>query len=371
MITLALKKILRNKLISFVTLGAISLSTLLFLLLNNSLKDYSDRVTARAKEDILVAGPKFSGIDLVLKALYFRHIDTPNFQYRFIEHYRELATAVPLFYQYNAKGFPICGTSLDYFKVRILECKKGRLFTNLGECVIGSDLAEKHNLNVDDFLISDPDNFLNPAGNLPLKMKICGILEKSNPQDDNAIFCNLKTAWTIHGLGHTHEGSLPGPDYSINFVEITPESLKNFHFHGNQSEYPLTAILLKPNSPKEQALMLAQSAVSNEVAVLKPQQGLTGFINMLFHLDSLFAFVLCLTMIVILTLFSLTFYLSLKLRLNEKELLDSLGAQKGFFARQVTLEWAIKLTIGILLGVIIFFALTPIINELLNSLIRN
>ena len=57
--------------------------------------------------------------------------------------------------------------------------------------------------------------------------------------------------------------------------------------------------------------------------------------------------------------------------MNEKELLDSLGAQKGFFARQVMLEWIIKLTIGISLGVIIFFALTPLINELLNKLIRN
>lgn len=371
MITLALKKIIRNKLISLVTLAAIILSTLLFLLLNNSLKDYSNRVTARAKGDILVAGPKFSGIDLVLKALYFRQIDTPDFKYRYVEHYRELATAVPVYYQYNAKGFPVCGTTLDYFKIRELTCKKGRFFTNLGECIIGFELAEKLNLKVDDFLITDPNNFLNPAGNLPLKMKICGILEKNNPQDDNAVFCNLKTAWTIHGLGHTHAESLPGPDYSSNFVEITPESLKDFHFHGNQSDYPLTALLLKPGSPKEQALMLAQSAVSNEVAVLKPQQGLTGFINMLFHLDTLFAFALCLTLIVIFTLFLLTFYLSLKLRMNEKELLDSLGAQKGFFARQVMLEWIIKLTIGISLGVIIFFALTPLINELLNKLIRN
>lgn len=371
MFKLALKRLIHHKLTTAITFFTVLLSTFIFLLLNNSLKNYSERLTERAQGPILVAGPKYSGIDLVLKSLYFRSTETPNIQYKFTDIFSDSANVVPMFINYRAQGFSICGTSPEYFKVRSLEASQGLFFSKLGQCTIGSNVASALSLKVGDSLVSDPENILNPAGSMPLKMTITGILQASGSPDDNAVFCSLKTAWTIHGLGHAHPESTEKPDYGAPFLEITAESLKTFHFHGTQSEFPLTALLLIPESDKNRAMLLAQAATSKEIAIIKPKEGLTGLINMIFHLDSLFFFALCLTIFVIATLFTFTLYLSIKLRINEKLMFDRLGVESQYFARLVSLEWSIVFTLGISSGVSIFVILTPFINNLLDFVIRN
>lgn len=371
MLKLAFKRLFHHKISTFITLFTVILSTFIFLLLSSSLKNYSASLTQRAEGEILVAGPKFSGIDLILKSLYFRTTETPYIEYSFYDTFTESATTVPLFIKYQAQGFPICGTTPQYFKMRNNAISEGQFFTKLGQCTVGSNVASELGLKVGDSLISDPENILNPAGSLPLKMTVCGILKQTESPDDNAVFCSLKTAWTIHGLGHAHPESTEKPDYGTEYIEINDETMKTFHFHGVEDEYPLSALLLIPNSEKSRAMLLAQAAISKEVTILKPKEGLSGFINMLFHLDSLFFFALCLTILVISSLFIFTIYLSIKLRKSERTLFDKLGLEKQFFARLVSLEWTLIFVLGISSGMIIFVILTPFINNLLDFVIRN
>jgi putative ABC transport system permease protein len=59
--------------------------------------------------------------------------------------------AIPLFLRYNASGYRIVGTTLEYLEYRNLLIADGRLFSMLGEGVLGA-----RNINVDDFVLSSP-----------------------------------------------------------------------------------------------------------------------------------------------------------------------------------------------------------------------
>ena len=370
MIKLAFKRLLFSRVSSLVTLITLMVTVVVFLLLNSSLKDYGDRLTVRTDNDLLIAGSRGSGVDLIMKSLYFRDSEQSTVKNIYLEAVREHADAAPLFIQYRAKGFPVCSTSTEYFKLRELEVEHGSMFTKLGDCLLGADVAQELKLKVGDSLISDPDNVFNPAGSIPVKLIIKGVLRKTSTPDDKAVFTSLKTGWTIHGLGHAHPEEQEGPDLKASFLEITDETMKTFHFHGNIDEYPLTAILLRPKSDKDRAFLFGKSSISPDLAVLNPKEGLKGFLDMLFHLDKLFLIILILVVLVISLLILLVLFFNLRLRQKEKKLFDDLGFEKAFFSRLVAAEWIILLFIGIGGGVLLNTLLNPFFKQIFDSILR-
>jgi putative ABC transport system permease protein len=370
MFKLALKRIFHSKVSSLVTMITVALTVIVFLLLNSSLKSYGDRLTERTDNPLLIAGSRGSGVDLIMKSLYFRKSEQPFIKNVYIDAVREHAEAAPLFIEYTAENYPVCSTTPEYFDLRGLTVSNGTMLTKLGDCILGAKVAAKLKLKPGEFLISDPDNVFNPAGSIPLKMRITGILEETGSPDDSVIFTSLKTGWTMHGLGHAHPPELEGPDLKQSYIEINEETLKTFHFHGEEDEYPLTAILLKPKSPKDEAFLLGKSAVSPELSVAHPGQGLKSFLKMLFHLDKLFLIILVLVLTVIVMLLLLIFFLNLRLRRKEKSLFDRLGFEQVFFARLAAAEWIILLSGGILCGWAGSLIFNPLLKQLFDTILR-
>ena len=370
MLKLAVKRIFHARISSLVTVIAVALTVIIFLMLNSSLKSYGERLTERTDNPLLIAGSRGSGVDLTMKSLYFRLSEQPFIKNIYIQAVREHAQAAPLFIEYTAENYPVCSTSTEYFDMRDLEIADGKMFTKLGHCILGAKTAAELNLKPGDFIISDPDNVFNPAGSIPVKMLITGVLKETGTPDDSAVFTDLKTGWTIHGLGHAHNPDVEGPDLKQSFVEINEETLKTFHFHGNEEEYPLTAILLEPKSPKDKAFLLGKSAVSPDLAVTDPGIGLKSFLKMLFHLDKLFLIILVMIVSVIAILLLLIFFLNLRLRKKEKSLLDRLGFEADYFARLAAAEWIILLFCGILCGWAGSVILNPVLQRLFDTILR-
>ena len=370
MLKLAVRRIFHSRLSSLVTIFTVALTVIIFLMLNSSLKSYGARLTERTDNPLLIAGSRGSGVDLIMKSLYFRKSEQPFINNIYIEAVKEHAEAAPLFIEYTAKNYPVCSTSTEYFDLRELKIDQGSMFTKLGDCILGAKTAAELKLKPGEFLISDPKNVFNPAGSIPLKMRISGILKATGSPDDSVIFTGLKTGWTMHGLGHAHPPEQKGPDLKQSYIEINEETLKTFHFHGDEDEYPLTSILLKPKSAKDEAFLLGKSAVSPDLAVTHPGQGLKGFLKMLFHLDKLFLIVLVLVLSVIILLLLLIFFLNLRLRRKEKSLFDRLGFEKVFFARLAAAEWIILLACGILFGWAGSVIFNPLLKQLFDSILR-
>ena len=147
----------------------------------------------RAEATPLIIGAKGSSTDLVINTLYFQQENTASIT---MEALAKLNTtgfgyAIPVLSMFSARNFPIVGTDLDYFNFRKLELLSGRWMSFVGECVIGSLVAEKLDIGVGDSLVSSPENFFDLAGVYPLKMNVVGVLEPAYSPDDQAVFVDI------------------------------------------------------------------------------------------------------------------------------------------------------------------------------------
>ena len=173
---------------------------------------------ARAESTPLLLGKKGSSLDLVIEALYFQPKGIEPLSEADVTELdaTDLARGIPLRTGLMAHGFPLVGTSLDYFPFRRLALAEGRDLTMMGECVVGADVAASLGLGSGDALLTSPSTLFDLAGVYPLKLHVVGTLQPTYGPDDRAVFVDVRTAWIAEGLGHGHQDlSQAGPDVGL------------------------------------------------------------------------------------------------------------------------------------------------------------
>jgi len=266
-----------------------------------------------------------------------------------------LAIAIPVHSLYQAKQFPIVGTTGDYFRFRNLKIAQGEPLAILGECLIGADCARELGLTPGDQLLSDRPNLLDLAGDYPLKMTVAGVFEKSGSPDDKAVFVDLKTAWIIQGLGHGHQ-DLDSPEQDENVVreggqikalpskvvpytEISESNIDSFHFHGDTGTFPVSAIIGVPKDIKSETLLEARYQNNKRgVQFVRPVDSIKEMMSVLLRVRQFFMVNTILIAISTLLLTMLVLLLSLKLRQAERDTMFKLGCRGGTIMALQTLE---------------------------------
>lgn len=349
----------------------LSISLILFipLALNILTSKGSERMKARAGETPLLIGSKGSATDLTLSALYLRNYKVPQIPYREFSNLESMTDAlcIPLHLEYHVKQQPLIGTTAPYFNFRKLNLQQGRYMAVIGECVLGAEAARKLNAKVGDAVISSPTNTFDIAGSFPLEMKVTGILAPSNSPDDEAVFCDIKTAWIISGKAHGHEdvrnlasdslkvtmqdGEAVASKAVLSYTRITPENIGSFHFHGEVGDYPLTAVIAVPPD-KKSGLMLRDK--------LENSDGVTQIVVPSAIMDELLGTVMSVKDILTLAAISigaatllisiLVFLLSIQLRKREIRTMHHLGASPASIKSILSLEivlvlaWSVFMT---------------------------
>ena len=342
-------------------------------------------LTLRAESTPLIIGAKGSPLELVLNSLYFES-DTPP-QITFAESQRvtdsKLATAIPLYTRFSAHKFPIIGTTLDYFDFRELTVAEGRWMAVLGECALGSEVAASLDLGVGDSIVSSPESVFDLAGVYPLKMKIVGVLAPNDSADDRGIFVDLKTTWIIQGLAHGHQdlatpeaasgvlkrdGNVVTANASVmQFTEITADNMDSFHFHGDPSGFPITAVIAAPHSDKAATLLRGQYLGDDELEqIVRPATVMRDLLATILTVQNyVIAGAMAIGLSALMTA-SLVFMLSLRLRKREIETMHRIGSAKVRVTVLLSLEIIIVLVTGILLAAL----LTLLASQFGEGLIR-
>ena len=382
---IAWRYIAYNKAKTATLVACITLISFLPVALELLLNESERQLMSRAVSTPLVLGAKGSALDLVMNTLYFDdevpEIITVEASNRVMD--SDLALPIPLYVRFYARGNPIVGTTLDYFEFRGLGIAQGRQLAVLGECVLGAKVAESLGLKPGDSLVSSPETLFDLAGVYPLKMKVVGILKKSHTSDDLAVFVDLKTAWVIQGLGHGHEDVTKLQDPTLvlkrtdknvaataklyQYTEIRDENIDSFHFHGDISKYPITAVIAVPHDDKSGTILRGRYLTLEETRqIVDPEDVIDGLLQNIFRIKNVLDAVISVVALATILAIILVFTLSLRLRQREIQTIFKLGCRRATIARLMTAEiFIIVIMSGVFCGAMIF-----LVNQFSNDLVR-
>ncbi|MDC7231978.1 MAG: ABC transporter permease [Spirochaetales bacterium] len=326
-------------------------------------------LTLRAESTPVIIGSRGSDLDLVMNALYFQPSQLRTVPYSLLDelNHEERGRPVPFFLGDTARGYPVAGTSPAYFSERNLRVAEGYMITGLGECVLGSRVAESLGLKPGDRIITDPENPYHLAGSYPLELKVTGILEASAGWDDRAIFTDIRTAWIARGLGHGHDelageqgtvlkeekGNLVGNASVRMYNRIDPENRNDFHFHGSTADFPLSGILFFPDSSRSEAMILSAYGEHSLLQAVEPDKVILKLLDTLFRIREILNWVLGVTLTI--TTGAVVFILVLTVRLRKAESLTlyRMGGSRSLIVRLTAVETFILGIISFLISLLL------------------
>jgi putative ABC transport system permease protein len=382
---IAWKYIRFNKVKTATLVACITLIMFLPISLELLLNESERQLLSRATTTPLVIGAKGSSLDLVMSTLYFGD-EVPELismaaSERILD--TDLAMPISMYVRFRARGFPIVGTTLDYFDFRGLEIAHGRSLAMLGECVIGARVAESLDIKPGGSLVSSPETVFDLAGVYPLKMKVVGVLEKSHTSDDLAVFVDLKTAWIVQGLMHGHEDVTKVTDPTLvldrtetnvaataklyQYTEITEENIDSFHFHGDPSLYPITAVIAVPHDTKSGTILQGRYLSKEETyQIADPEEVIDGLLQNIFRIKNVLDAVIVLVGLATVLAIILVFVLSLRLRQREIKTIFKLGCSRMTMVRLLGSEiLIIVFSSGIICSIMVF-----VVSLFSNDLVR-
>ncbi len=237
----------------------------------------------------------------------------------------------------------------------------------LGECVLGSRAAEALGAGPGDYVVSSPESVFDIAGVYPLKMRVVGVLDFADSADDDAIFVDVKTSWVIQGLVHGHQ-DLNRPEAAagvlgregnrvianasvVQYNEITEENLESFHFHGDLSDYPLTAVLAVPPDQRASALLQGRYQSDEDLAqIVTPLAVMEDLLGTILTVERFVVAGAVIVGLATLATAALVFLLSLRLRRRERLTLFKIGGSRLAVASVMASEVVVVLASGALLA---------------------
>lgn len=390
---LAWRYLAHHRFKTLVLVGSITVVLALPLGLRVLLARGATALTARAEATPLLVGAKGSPLELVLDSLYFDSEPPPELPYTEALRVSDsgLAVAVPLVTRFRAQGFPIVGTTLEYFERRGLAVASGRSLAILGECVLGAEVARELQLGPGDTLVSSPETVFDLAGTYPLAMNVVGVLAPSqgpgSGPDDRAVFCDVKTAWVIAGLAHGHE-DLEKPEAAAGvlsrdgnrivanaavreYTEITAANRDSFHFHGDPAHFPVTAVLAFPRDAKSGTLLEGRYLGEDEAAqIVRPARVMDQLLATVLAVQQYVTAAIFVVGLATLATMALVFLLSLQIRRREIETMIRMGCSRGRLAAILTTEVATVLLAGVVLAGSLAALLSSLGDEALRLLVR-
>lgn len=375
---LAARYVMRHRVQSLLLSLALGAALALPVAVRVFAKTVEREMRARAVATPQVLGSRGSALDLMLSALHFRRQPVEPIQMKQIDEVRAtgLAAVIPLHVRYHAQEAPIVGTELEYFSFRHLAVTSGRLFTRLGDCVVGAHVARARGLKPGDSIFSSPEQLFDIAGTYPLKMRVTGMLAESFSPDDDAVFVDVKTAWLIEGRAHGHddlakpaasaevlrreEGNVVGNAAVRMFNEVTDTNFASFHFHGEMADFPLTAAIVLPHDAKSEAILAGRYQDTKATAqLIRPRDELNTVLTTLFRIEGAVVAGLALLACAAAAISFIVFTLSFKMRAREFATLADIGVPPRTLAAIKAFEVAL---IGLAGFVVAAFAVLLVVK---------
>jgi len=345
-----------------------------------------ESLLSRAESTPLLLGKKGSSLDLVVESLYFQLKGLEPLTEVDVDEINAtgLGLGIPIRTGVAARGFPLVGTSLDYFSFRNIVVAKGRGLAMMGECLLGANAAASLDLGPGDSLLTAPSTLFDLAGVYPLKLHVVGILEPTHSPDDDAVFVDLKTSWIAEGLGHGHQDlARAGSDVVlkrqgetvtanaklVQYNEITEANVDTFHFHGESASYPVSAVIAVPRDDKAGILLRGRFVDDPARQLLRPAQVIDSLNAQIFRFERILRIIVWIVGLATAIMFVLVMVLSWRLRADELRTMTRLGCSRWKAAQIMGAEILLMIGASVLLAAVFGVMMAQFGEPFLQSLI--
>lgn len=313
----------------------------------------------------MVVGAKGSPLQLILSSVY--HIDNPtgNIPYKEAKELSKnpmVESTIPLSFGDSYNGYRIVGTTHDYVDLYEATLKEGQLWTYPLDVVLGSTVADIHQLQLGDTFHGS--HGLVEGGHVHDEhiYYVVGILEPSNTILDKLILTNTESVWQVHHH-ETEEHVCDDPDHHHHHDDSD-------HHNDVSDNMMITSMLVSFKSPVGLLQLPRKINETTNLQAAVPTFEISRLINLLgFGLKSINLIAIIIIIVSGLSIF-ISLYNSLKKRRYELVLMRVHGASRGQLVQLVLLEGMFLSVFGTLFGVIIsrltLFILSFIIDDKYN-----
>lgn len=209
-LSLAIKSLWHRRLATSLTVVAISLSVALFVGVGKTKEATRDAFSGAISRVDLIVGPRTGSLSLLLYSVF--HVGSPshNVSMRAVDHVKSLekvAWVVPFSLGDGFKGFPVVGTTADFFQhfkygdARPITFFSGRSFSTQNEVVIGFEVANSRSLSLGDKIVlshghtEDGDGFEKHEDH---PFTVVGITQFTGTPIDRSLYVSLEGMGAIH-----------------------------------------------------------------------------------------------------------------------------------------------------------------------------
>jgi len=196
---------------------------------------------------------------------------------------------------------------------------------------------------------------------------------------------DLKTAWVIQGLGHGHQDVTKIEDTTLilkrtesnvsataklfHYTEITEKNMASFHFHGNLSAYPISALIALPYDTKSGTILRGRYLSKEETQqIVKPEEVIAGLLQNIFRIKNVLDAVIAVVALATVLAVILVFALSLRLRQREIQTIFKIGCSRMTIVKLMAAEIMIIVLASAVLCSVMIFAVQNISHELVRML---
>jgi len=347
---LALKSAWARRLTLGITLVAIALASALLLAVERVRHDARANFTQSVSGVDLVVGPRTGGVQLMLYAVFRSGAATHNMRW---DSYEALAThpavawTLPLSLGDSHRGFPVLGTTTDYFRHfqygdrQGLKLASGREFIDLFETVLGSTVAQELGYRSGDRITLAHGMSESGMEHGDKPFTVVGVLAPTGTPVDRTVHVSLEAISALH-LDWVGGAPLPGlaiPAEHVRKFDLAPKEITAMLI-GLKSRGDVFRLQRHINGYRGEPLM----AVLPGVALDELWQTLASVENSLLAISTL-------VVLVGLAGLTATMLAGLNERRRELAILRSLGAGPGEIFLMLVAEGLVVTVLGVALGV--------------------
>ncbi len=352
---LALKSAWSRRLTLGIAVVAIALAAALLIAVERVRHDARQSFTQAISGVDLVVGARTGGIQLMLYAVFHSGAASNNIRYESyanLARHPAIAWSVPISLGDGHRGFPVIGTTPDYFTyyryadARPLTFTTGRAFSGIFEAVLGSDVARELGYRSGERItLTHGMSALGPEhGDKPFT--VVGVLDPTGTPVDRSVHVSLEAMTAIH-LDWAGGAPLPGlaiPAEHVQKFDLAPKEI-TAAFIGLKQRSDVFRVQRSINDYRGEPLL----AVLPGVALDELWQTLANVERTLFVLSGLVVLVglsgLCATLLA-----------GLNERRRELAILRALGAGPWQLFLMLTCEGLCITTLGIATGLALLAA---------------